>query len=224
MPSSYSWGMLAMMQFDFTTSVRVLRRDKKLAPHIKKHGPVDLKRQRNRRTGVFHSLLRAIVYQQISGKAAASILARVEALYPKGKPTPELVAKTPENKLRACGLSTQKASYAKDLAKHFLDGTIDEKKFAKMTSDEIVEHVTQVKGIGVWTAQMLLIFTLQRPDILPVGDLGIRKGFQIVYRLRSLPTAKRMEELARPWRAHATAASWYFWRIADAPKLRDSDT
>ncbi|MEK7601549.1 MAG: DNA-3-methyladenine glycosylase [Patescibacteria group bacterium] len=204
-----------MLKHDFKISLRALLRDKKLAAVVKKHGPLDLTRYHSKQRGIFHALLRSIVYQQISGKAAASILSRVEALYPKGKPTPKLVLKTPSGKLRTAGLSAQKVAYVKDLAKKFLDGTVDERLFPDMTSAEIIEHLVQVKGIGVWTAHMLLIFTLYRPDILPVGDLGIRKGFQLVYGLRVLPDAKKMEMLARPWRSHATAASWYLWRVAD---------
>ena len=207
-----------MTRHDFSDSIRIIRRDKKLAAVVKKHGPLDLTRYHNKQRGVFHALVRSIVYQQISGKAAASILARVEALYPKGKPTPQLVLKTPAAKLRAAGLSAQKVSYVKDLAQRCADGTVDERRFPAMTSAEIIEHLVQVKGIGVWTAHMLLIFTLYRPDILPVGDLGIRKGFQLVYGLCALPDAKKMEALARPWRSHATAASWYLWRVADAAK------
>jgi 3-methyladenine DNA glycosylase/8-oxoguanine DNA glycosylase len=207
-----------MTQPDFSESIRILRGDKKLAAVIRAHGPIDLTRYHAGSRGVFPALLRSIVYQQISGKAAASILGRVQALYPKGRPMPELVAKTPMPKLRKAGLSAAKALYVKDLAKKYLDGTIDEKKFSKMTSQEIIDHLVQVKGVGVWTAHMVLIFTLYRPDILPVGDLAIRKGFQALYGLHSMPTKKEMERIAAPWRAHATAASWYLWRVADEMK------
>ncbi|HVZ76202.1 MAG TPA: DNA-3-methyladenine glycosylase [Candidatus Paceibacterota bacterium] len=185
---------------------------------IRAHGPIDLTRYHASSRGVFASLLRSIVYQQISGKAAASILARLLALYPNGKTTPDLVSKTPMARLRKAGLSSAKAIYVKDLAKKYLDGTIDEKKFSKMSSQEIIDHLVQVKGIGEWTAHMVLIFTLYRPDILPVGDLAIRKGFQAVYGLREMPSKREMEKIAKPWRAHATAASWYLWRVADTMK------
>lgn len=181
---------------------------------------MDLTRYHANSRGIFPALLRSIVSQQISGKAAASILARVVALFPKNKPTPELLLKIPSPKLRKAGLSGQKVVYVKDLAKKCLDGTIDEKKFPKMTSQEIIDHLVQVKGIGEWTAHMLLIFTLYRPDILPVGDLAIRKGFQSVYRLKEMPSKKEMEHIAKPWRRHATAASWYLWRVADEVKVK----
>ncbi len=103
-------------------------------------------------------------------------------------------------------------SYLQDLAKRFLDGTIDQKQFPRMSSQEITDHLVVVKGIGVWTAQMMLIFRLNRLDVLPVGDLAIRKGFKSVYKLRVTPTAQKMEELARPWRAYASVASWYLWQ------------
>ncbi len=206
------------IQPDFSESIKAIRADKKLAALVKAHGHMDLTRYHMNSRGVFASLLRSIVSQQISSKAAASILARVQALYPRNKPTPALVLKTPTSKLRKAGLSAAKAMYVKDLAKKYLDGTIDEKRFPKMSSQEIIDHLVQVKGIGEWTAHMVLIFTLYRPDILPTGDLAIRKGFQAAYGMRELPNKKQMEALAKPWRAHATAASWYLWRVADDMK------
>ena len=206
------------MKHDFSASEKALRALPHFKPVIKKHGPVDLTRYHRRQRTIFQALLRSIVYQQISGKAAASILARVEALFPKNKPTPDALLRLSNEELRGAGLSAQKVVYVKDLAAKCLDGTIDEKQFPKMSSEEIIAHLVQVKGIGVWTAQMLLIFTLYRPDILPWGDLAIQKGFRTLYKLRSLPDKKKMEKLAKEWRAHATAASWYLWRIADGEK------
>ncbi len=189
-----------------------------MAAVVRKHGKLDLSKYHRNAGSIFARLLRSIVYQQISGKAAAAILERVCRLFPGKKQTPERLLKIPRAKLRAAGLSPQKIGYVRDLARKYLDGTIDEKKFPRMTSEEIIEHVVQVKGIGVWTAHMLLIFTLYRPDILPTGDLAIQKGFKEVYGLKKLPDKKTMERLARPWRLHATAASWYLWRVADAAK------
>lgn len=117
--------------------------------------------------------------------------------------------------MRAVGLSGQKASYLKDLALKFTDGTIDPKKFPKMTDQEIIEHVTAVKGIGDWTAHMFLMFTLHRPDVLPTGDLGIQKGFQKIFNLRSKPSPEKMERLAAIWKGHRTVASMYLWRLLD---------
>ncbi len=150
----------ARTQPDFSESIKAIRADKKLAALVRAHGPMDLTRYHSDSPGIFAALLRSIVSQQISSKAAASILARVQTLYPRGKPTPALVAKTPADKLRQAGLSAAKALYAKDLAAKYLDGTIDEKLFPKMTSQEIIDHLVRVKGIGEWTAHMVLIFTL----------------------------------------------------------------
>lgn len=131
-----------------------------------------------------------------------------------------MVLKSSARKLRTAGLSGQKVSYIKDLARKFSDGTIQHRSLHEMTNEEIVTHISQVKGIGSWTVHMFLIFSLNRPDVLPTGDLGIRKGFQILYRLKQLPDYEQMEKLARRWRAHASAASWYLWRIADEAKVK----
>jgi 3-methyladenine DNA glycosylase/8-oxoguanine DNA glycosylase len=202
---------------DFSSSVAHLKKDKRFAALIKKYGPPELESYHGK-MNIFQTLLRSIVYQQLSGKAAATILARVTALFPDGKPTPEALLKIRASRLRKAGLSRAKVIYVRDLAKRCLDGTIDQKKFPKMTSQEIVDHLTAVKGIGEWSAHMLLIFTLHRIDILPTGDLAIRKGFQSVYGLEKMPSVKEMEALAKDWRAHASIASWYLWRVADEVK------
>jgi len=202
------------MRTQVRTGLSILKRDKKLAPLIKKYGPPDFSRRGNAK-GVFPAILRSIVYQQLSGHAARAIHARVLALFPGGVPTPKALLKIRASRLRTAGLSIQKITYARDLARRSTDGTINEKRFPKMSSEEIVEHLTQVKGVGEWTAHMVLIFTLGRPDILPTGDLGVRKGFQKVYKTRALPEKTEMEKRARAWRAHASFASWYFWAVAD---------
>lgn len=184
---------------------------------IKKHGPPDLKRYHGR-ARIFTAILRSIISQQISTSAARSIRERFLKLFPKSGPTPELLLQVPIETLRSVGLSSQKVSYMRDAAEKFKDGSIRPERFKKMTSDDITAHLVQIKGVGVWTAHMLLIFTLNRPDILPVGDLGIRKGFQVVYGIKTLPSVRTMERLARPWRAHASIASWYLWRAADETK------
>ena len=200
-------------------SISALKRDKRFARLIKKHGLPVFKWNNFERGNAFQSLCRSIIYQQVSGAAAATILARFVALFPKAEfPTPLAVREIPVGKMRGAGLSAQKASYIKDLALKFSDGTIRHESLNRMTNEEIVGHLTQVKGIGVWTVHMFLIFALNRPDVLPTGDLGIRKGFQIVYGLKSPPDRAKMERLARDWRAHASAASWYFWRAADGAK------
>lgn len=200
------------MKENIQDSIRALRHDKRFARLIKKHGAPDFKRGRNS----FQALVRSIIHQQVSGRAAETIYGRFVALFPRTRfPTPEAVLEIPIEKMRAAGLSGQKSSYIRDLAEKFSDGTIRHRHLHKMTSPEIIEHLVQVKGVGVWTVHMFLIFTLNRPDVLPTGDLGIRKGFQIMYGLKSLPSHTTMERLAKDWREHASFASWYLWRVAD---------
>jgi DNA-3-methyladenine glycosylase II len=201
-------------QKHFDASYKHLKKERHLGPFIQRHGPIV--HRRRHATNAFQSLAEAIIYQQLSGKAAGTILKRFVALFPNKKfPTPEDVLKIKVTKLRSAGLSAQKASYLKDLALKFKDGTVNPKKFPAMTDEEIIEHVTAVKGIGTWTAHMFLMFTLSRPDILPTGDLGIQKGFKKLFKLRSTPSPERMEHLASPWRGHRTVASFYLWRLAD---------
>jgi 3-methyladenine DNA glycosylase/8-oxoguanine DNA glycosylase len=195
-------------------SRRHLLKDARLGTFVKSHGPIAHRRQHS--MDAFQSLAEAIVYQQLSGKAAATILKRFIALWPKKKfPTPEDVLKIKIEKLRAAGLSGQKSGYLKDLALKFKDGTINPKLFSTMTDAEILEHVTAVKGIGAWTGQMFLMFTLARPDVLPTGDLGIQKAFQKLFALRSKPSPERMEKLSQQWAGHRTVACMYLWRYLD---------
>lgn len=199
----------------YSTSLRHLRKDKKFEALIRKYGPPQLERG----SKPFQALCRSIVYQQLSGKAAATIFARFISLFGDKKfPTPKQMCAMPIANMRKAGLSFQKASYLHDLAEKFESGTIRHHSLHKMKSDEIIRHLTQVKGIGLWTVQMFLIFTLNRFDVLPTGDLGVRKGFQILYKLKDLPTHAEMEHAAKPWRQHASIVSWYLWRVADAAK------
>lgn len=200
-----------MKQPDYSPALRALRKDRTFAPLLKRHGKPDLSREHGG-TNIFQSLLRSIIFQQISGAAGRSIHTRVLALFPRKHPTPQALARLATEDLRAAGLSAQKVAYVQDLAARCLDGTIDQKRFPKMTSQEIIDHLIVVKGIGVWTAHMMLIFRLHRLDVLPVGDLAIRKGFKVVYKLRGEPSAKKMEALAKPWREYASVAAWYLWQ------------
>lgn len=201
------------MQWDLVEkAVRHLKKDPRFATLIKKYP----KPEYTTPSKAFKALARSIVYQQLSGKAAGTIFSRFEALYPGGAfPTPEQLAMTSDVDLRSVGLSAQKSSYLKDLAAKFMDGTIQPRRFSKMSDEEIYEHIVTVKGIGPWTCHMFLMFTLGRPDVLPTGDLGIQKGMQRLFKLKSLPTVKKMEELAAPWRPYRTVACWYLWRLAD---------
>lgn len=200
---------------DVRQALKVLSKDPRFRRLIREYGAPEWRS----RGSAFRSLARAIIHQQVSGAAARSIEKKFLSLFPRGSfPTPERVANLSVAQMRSAGLSAQKASYLYDLAAKFSDGTIQLRRFPKMTNDEIVEHLTQIKGIGVWTVHMFLLFTLLRPDILPTGDLGIRKGFQVVYGLRELPEHNAMERLAKGWRSHASYASWYLWRAADRQK------
>ena len=163
----------------------------------------------------FLSLARSIISQQISTKAATSINARFLALFNGRKPSPKLLLNIPEAELRSAGLSRSKVIYLVDLANKFLDKTINPKLFEEMTDAEIKEHLVRVKGVGPWTADMFLIFALNRPDVLPLGDLAIKKGFQKAFNLRSTPTEKTMLRLAKAHQGNHTNLSLYLWQILD---------
>lgn len=164
----------------------------------------------------FDHLARAIVYQQLSGSAAATIYGRfLTQCGNGGAPTPEQILAHDEPTLRACGLSTAKTLAVRDLARHVVDGRLPLDDVHDMPDEAVIESLVQVRGVGVWTAQMFLMFRLGRPDVLPVLDLGVRKGAQKIYRTRALPDATRLEKIARNWRPFASVASWYCWRILD---------
>ena len=164
----------------------------------------------------FRTLLRSITYQQLSWKAASTILGRVEALFHDGNPTPETLLATPVPALRGAGLSRNKVLALRDLAAKTLDGTVPEAKVLRRLPDEaIIERLTEVRGVGRWTVEMLLIFTLGRPDVLPVTDLGIRKGFQQAYSMKRLPAFSTLERAGRLWAPYRSFAAWYLWRIVD---------
>ncbi len=163
----------------------------------------------------FLSLARSIIFQQISTKAGTAIYTKFLALFGKKKPTPELYLDFSIAQLKAAGISPQKSGYLKDLAEKFLDKTINHKHFYKMTDAEVKEHLLQVKGIGPWTADMFLIFALNRPDVLPVGDLGTRKGFQKAFKLRDLPDEVKMLKLAAAHAGERTKLTLHLWGILD---------
>jgi DNA-3-methyladenine glycosylase II len=168
----------------------------------------------------FDALAESIAYQQLSGKAAAKIWSRVRALYPRRKHLdPKLVLATPDEKLRAAGLSRSKIMSLKDLAAKTLDGTIPSSRaLAKMTDEEIIERLTSVRGVGRWTAEMLLLFDLGRVDVWPVTDYGVRKGFAKTFGRRKLPTPKQLMKHGERWRPYRSVAAWYFWRALDKPE------
>jgi DNA-3-methyladenine glycosylase II len=160
--------------------------------------------------------VRTIISQQLSTKAAATIHARFLALLPdQGKPAPHHVLRLDDTAMRGVGLSRQKMSYLRDLSEKVLDGSLQTDLLATLPDEEVIEALTRVKGVGRWTAEMILIFRLLRPDVLPVGDLGIVKAIQKAYRLRKTPDAKRMLTIAQPWRPYRSVASWYLWKSLD---------
>ena len=166
---------------------------------------------------LFAALTRAIVYQQLSGQAAATILRRVVALFaPKRFPTPHDLLAMPPERLRAAGLSAAKTAALRDLAAKTLDGTVPPMvRVRRMDDEEIVEHLTQVRGIGRWTVEMLLMFGLGRPDVLPLGDLGVRKGFGMTFARGELPEPEVIARRAQRWRPYRSVASWYLWRALE---------
>lgn len=164
----------------------------------------------------FEFIARAIIYQQLSGKAAATIHGRVQTLC-GGALSADPLTQLPDDALRGAGLSRQKLSYLRDLAARAKEGTLDTVHFPDLPDEEITRQLVQVKGVGVWTAQMFLMFRLGRPDVLPVLDLGIRKGVQRAYRLRKLPDARRIEKIAASWAPYRTVGCWYMWRVLELP-------
>jgi len=162
----------------------------------------------------FHSLAEAIVYQQLNGKAAATIFQRFADL--AGEPlTPEGILKLSDGQMRGVGLSKQKSSYLKDMAERAIRGELDFARLPEMTDDQVIKHLTQVKGVGVWTAHMFLMFTLRRPNVLPTGDFGVQMAIKKHYNKRKLPKPAQMEKIAKPWEPYRSVACWYLWRSLD---------
>ena len=165
----------------------------------------------------FDALAESIAYQQLSGKAAATIWGRVRALYPKRKwLDPTQVLATPDEQLRACGLSRNKIIAVKDLAAKTIEGIVPPgPKLATMPDEEIIERLTAVRGIGRWTVEMMLLFQLGRPDVWPVNDLGVQKGYAKTFGKRKLPTPKQLQKIGNKWKPYRSAAAWYLWRACD---------
>src|SRR6266851_229868 len=187
--------------------------DPVLARLIDAVGPIEIAMRRER----FAALGRAIIFQQLAGAAARTIHDRFVALFPGRRfPTPRQVLDATLEDLRRVGLSRQKSLYLKDLAAHVDNGTLNFHRFHLMNDEEIIVDLTRVHGVGRWTAEMFLIFNLGRPDVLPVLDLGVRKGFQIAYGKRKLPESEPLERFGAKWKPHRTAAAWYLWRAVDS--------
>jgi DNA-3-methyladenine glycosylase II len=187
------------------------KNDAVMAQLIRKSGPIKLKRNRN----YFIVLCNAIIGQQISVAAADAITIRFNKLFNGHSPTPQGIIKLPDIDLRKAGLSKQKVAYLKDLSFYFYEKILRPHRLHHMGNDEVICQLTKVHGIGRWTAEMFLIFSLNRPDVLPVGDLGLQLALKKLYRMRQLPTVKRMRTIGRKWNPLETVGTWYAWRAQD---------
>jgi 3-methyladenine DNA glycosylase/8-oxoguanine DNA glycosylase len=201
-----------MLRYDAEAAVQHLRGvDATLARVIEGVGPLTLEP----REGTFRMLSRAIFFQQLAGPAARAILGRVLAALEADEDkwyTAEGFLAASDEQLRAAGLSRQKMAYLRDLADKFASGALSEDGFEELDDEEVIQRVSAVKGIGRWTGEMFLIFSLGRPDVLPVDDLGVRRGMQIAYGLSELPNADEMRRIGEPWRPYRSAGTWYMWR------------
>ena len=188
--------------------------DKRMEKLIDKFGPPNFNLMNN----YYESLVRSIVYQQLSGKAASIIYERFLDLFVFDiYPEPKNVLAVSIETLRSSGLSYQKANYIRDLSEKWQDGTVNLSDIDSMTDEEISSELIKVKGIGQWTADMFLMFTLGRPDVFPFGDLGIQKGFMVLTNMNRLPVQKEMERKTKKWQPYRTVAAWYLWKLVDGP-------
>lgn len=199
---------------DFSRAITHLKAaDACLAAAIERFGPCTLTPTHADR---FTALAESILYQQLSGKAAGAIVRRFKALFGNAWPTPAALLATPEARLRGAGVSSNKARSLKDLAQKTLDGTLDMPHMQSASDEEIIAHLTRVRGIGRWSVEMFLIFNLGRPDVFPTDDLGIQRGLQLLYGYKRLPAKRTMLRHAKPWAPYRSVASWYLWLIKDS--------
>ena len=187
---------------------KFLKKDPKFAKIIMQVGDYNVKITKNR----YQSLVESIISQQLSGSAANSIIKKFRKLYKSKFPKPRDVIKTSDSKLRTTGLSKMKIVYIKELSKKIESKELNMRKISTQDDEQVIEVLTDVKGIGRWTAEMFLIFSLGRLDILPVGDLGLKKGIQSMYSLKELPEKEQIEQLAESWKPYRTVATWYLWK------------
>lgn len=191
--------------------LHLMRSEPTMKAIVKRVGPCQIKTKRDR----FLTLASSIISQQISGAAARTIWGRLEDAVKPHKISAESLSGFDLESLRELGVSRQKAGYLCDLRDKTLNGEVEFKRLSKMTDEEVIDNLTQIKGIGRWTAQMFLMFSLCRPDIFPMDDLGIRNAIKLNYNLKKDPPTKKMLKIAEPWRPHATIASWYLWQSLD---------
>ena len=210
------------LSIDYAKARRLLaRRDPILRDLMQRYGSCGLADSQH--SDPFKALVHAIVSQQLSSKAAATISARVDALF-GGSPTPRQMAAVSDGQLRSAGLSGQKIGYIRDLCRHIGDGALPLDHLEAMPDEEVIAALTRVKGIGRWTAEMFLMFRLHRPDVLPVGDLGIVKAVQRAYRLRKVPSPDRLVRIGESWRPYRSVACWYLWASLDNTPLKKSES
>jgi DNA-3-methyladenine glycosylase II len=213
-----AWGShstIAAMQVDYARARRhLMRADPVLGGLVKKFGPCGL--GASKRVDRFAMTVLSIVSQQLSVKAASTIHGRLETALGAARVTPEAILALDGDRMRACGLSWAKVASVQDLAKKVADGSLSLGSLDALDDADVIEALTQVRGIGQWSAEMFLIFRLGRPDILPVGDVGVQRAMRKLYGLRKHPSPARMTALARPWRPYRSVACWYLWRSLDA--------
>ena len=198
------------MSIDYAKARRLLAwRDPVLRDLMRRQGECGLSRVQHE--DPFKALVHAIVSQQLSSRAAATILRRFDALFPAGLPTPAAVARLGDEEVRAVGISRQKLAYVRDLCGRIEGGSLDLARLQGLADEDVIATLTQVTGIGRWTAEMFLMFRLHRPDVLPVGDLGIQRAVQRAYGLRKPPTPERLVRIGAPWRPYRSVACWYLW-------------
>jgi len=204
------------LQYDpGTARLHLMKADPVIRGIIKRVGDLELEA----RGEPYEALLRSVLYQQLAGGAAAAIERRFLALFGGRIPQPPELAAVSDEDLRAAGLSRQKASYLRSIGEHFASGQLSNLKLRRMNDEDVVEQVTQIKGVGRWTADMLLIFCLGRPDVLPVGDLGVLNSMMAAYRLQDPPKPDDMIRIAESWRPYRSAGTWYLWRRGDIVTL-----
>jgi len=193
------------------SALKILNKDSKMQRLIKAYNPPDFEQKND----YFQSLMRSIVFQQLSGKVANIIHQRLINLVPDNEIIPRKILMVTNDNMRQAGLSLQKINYIKNLANYFDANSFDSSKVEKMSNEEISKELIQIKGIGQWTIDMFLMFTLNRPDIMPYSDLGIQKGIKILFNLNNLPTKDEMRILSIKWKPYRTVACWYLWKVVD---------
>jgi DNA-3-methyladenine glycosylase II len=196
------------------------KRDPVLRRLIREHGKCDLTPETRRPP--FQSLVQAVAHQQLNGTAANTILTRFQKLFPGRKfPHPEDLAKVTDEQIRACGFSFAKIKSIRDIAEKTLSGVVpSSRQIVNLSDDEIIARLTEVRGVGRWTVEMLLIFQLGRPDVLPADDFGVRTGFRVAYKKRDMPKPKELLAFGEQWKPHRTTAAWFLWCAADAAKKK----